>query len=78
MLNIGILGCGKISQVRHIPEYIANENANLVGLFDLDSQRCEEIAAKYGVKAYASAQELASPLSEKPLRPPWTAVSRPR
>lgn len=58
MLNIGILGCGKISQVRHIPEYIANENANLVGLFDLDSQRCEEIAAKYGVKAYASAQEL--------------------
>ena len=58
MLNIGILGCGKISQVRHIPEYIANENANLVGLFDLDAQRCAEIAAKYGVKAYASAQEL--------------------
>lgn len=58
MLNIGILGCGKIAQVRHIPEYIANENARIVGFFDMDAQRTEEIAARYGGKAYASAQEL--------------------
>ena len=24
MFNIGIIGCGKISQVRHIPEYAQN------------------------------------------------------
>ena len=34
MLNIGIIGCGKIAQVRHIPEYAANENARLVGFFN--------------------------------------------
>ena len=27
MKGIGIIGCGKISQVRHIPEYFANPNA---------------------------------------------------
>ena len=58
MLNIGILGCGKIAQVRHIPEYIANKDANIVGFFDMDAQRCQEIAAKYGGRAYASAEEL--------------------
>ena len=58
MLNIGILGCGKIAQVRHIPEYIANEEAQIVGFFDADDQRCQEIAAKYGGKAYSSAAEL--------------------
>lgn len=58
MLNIGILGCGKIAQVRHIPEYIANKDANIVGFFDADAQRTREIAAKFGGKAYSSAQEL--------------------
>ena len=58
MLNIGILGCGKIAQVRHIPEYAGNQNATLAGFFDMDAQRTAEIAAKYGGKAYASAQEL--------------------
>ena len=24
MFNIGIIGCGKIAQVRHIPEYAAH------------------------------------------------------
>ena len=58
MLNIGILGCGKIAQVRHIPEYIANPDAAIAGFFDADAQRCQEIAAKFGGRAYASAEEL--------------------
>lgn len=58
MLNIGILGCGKIAQVRHIPEYIANKDAGIVGFFDADAPRTREIAAKFGGKAYSSAQEL--------------------
>lgn len=58
MLNIGILGCGKIAQVRHIPEYIANKDARLAAFFDTDTQRTAEIAAKYGGKACASAKEL--------------------
>ena len=58
MLNIGVLGCGKIAQVRHIPEYAANQGAKLTGFFDMDAQRTGEIAAKYNGKAYSSAQEL--------------------
>ena len=58
MRNIGIIGCGKIAQVRHIPEYAANQGAKLTGFFDMDAQRTGEIAAKYNGKAYSSAQEL--------------------
>ena len=31
MFNIGIIGCGKIAQVRHIPEYAAHPAARLAG-----------------------------------------------
>ena len=29
MVRVGIIGCGKIAQVRHIPEYLDNPNAKL-------------------------------------------------
>ena len=58
MLNIGVVGCGKIAQVRHIPEYAANENCNLVGFFNPKTHRAEEMAAKYGGKVYLTAEEL--------------------
>ncbi len=58
MLNIGIVGCGKIAQVRHIPEYAANENARLAGFFNPKTSRAEDMAARYGGKVYATAEEL--------------------
>lgn len=58
MVKIGIIGCGKIAQVRHIPEYLANENAQLHGFFDVNQARASEIAARYGGKAYDSYQAL--------------------
>jgi len=58
MINIGVIGCGKIAQVRHLPEYADNENVNIAAVFDLDMERAEEMAAKYGAKAYKSYQEL--------------------
>lgn len=58
MLKIGILGCGKIAQVRHIPEYADNPNCELVGFFNPTKSRAEDMAAKYGGKAYDSAEEL--------------------
>ena len=57
-IKIGIIGCGKIAQVRHIPEYAANPEAKLTAFFDADAQRTAEIAAKYGGRACASVQEL--------------------
>ena len=52
MLNIGIIGCGKIAQVRHLPEYATNPGAKIVALFDLNMQRAQALAAQYGATAY--------------------------
>lgn len=58
MFRIGIVGCGKIAQVRHIPEYDDNKNVQLAGFYDLNLSRAAELAKKYGGKAYTSYQEL--------------------
>ena len=50
MVKVGIIGCGKIAQVRHIPEYLDNPNAKLTGLYDLNLQRAKELAEKYDCK----------------------------
>ncbi|MDO4466398.1 MAG: Gfo/Idh/MocA family oxidoreductase [Bacillota bacterium] len=58
MINVGIIGCGKIAQVRHIPEYAENPNCKIVGLFDLNTDRAKELAETYGAKAYDSIEAL--------------------
>ena len=58
MFNIGIIGCGKISQVRHIPEYAQNPDARLAGFFDLNKERAQALAVRYGGKAFDSYEEL--------------------
>ena len=58
MFRIGIIGCGKIAQVRHIPEYAENPYAELAGFYDLNTQRAAELAAPYGGKAYESAEAM--------------------
>lgn len=58
MIGIGVIGCGKIAQVRHLPEYVANKQARILGVFDLDWNRALETAAKYKTKAYGSYEEL--------------------
>lgn len=58
MFRIGIIGCGKIAQVRHIPEYAENPYAELAGFYDLNTQRAAELAARYGGKAYESAEAM--------------------
>ena len=58
MQNIGVIGCGKIAQVRHIPEFAANGQAKLCGFFSPNARRAEDMAARYGGKVYATAEEL--------------------
>ena len=48
MFGIGIIGCGKIAQVRHIPEYDDNPDAKLVAFYDLNAARAQELAEQYG------------------------------
>ena len=58
MLKIGVLGCGKIAQVRHIPEYDANPNCKLAAFYNPTRSRAEDMAKKYGGKVYDTAEEL--------------------
>ena len=58
MLRIGIIGCGKIAQVRHLPEYAENPDVQIAALADLNLERTKELAQRYGAKAYASDKEL--------------------
>ena len=57
-IKVGIIGCGKIAQVRHIPEYAANPHAEVYGFYDINVARAEELAKKYGGKAFATYEEL--------------------
>ena len=58
MIKIGIIGCGKITEVRHAPEYAENPNCELVAFFDVVKERAEAMAKQYGAKAYGSIEEL--------------------
>lgn len=58
MFRIGVIGLGKIAQVRHLPEYADHPDAELAGFYDMNEQRTKELAQQYGAKAYASYEEL--------------------
>lgn len=57
-IKIGIIACGKIAQIRHIPEYYGNPNCELTGYYDLVRSHAEEMAVKYGGKVFDTAEEL--------------------
>ncbi|MDQ6419808.1 Gfo/Idh/MocA family oxidoreductase [Paenibacillus sp. LHD-117] len=52
-VRVAVIGCGSISKYRHIPEYAAHPNVELVAFVDPVIERAEEYAAKHGGKAYA-------------------------
>ena len=58
MINIGIIGCGRIAQVRHIPEYDHNPDACIYGVYDINEKRAEEVAARYHAVPFKSYEDL--------------------
>ena len=58
MVNWGVIGAGGIADRRTIPEGILPaRNAKLVAVMDVDAQRAEAVAAKYGVNKYYTKEE---------------------
>jgi UDP-N-acetylglucosamine 3-dehydrogenase len=57
-LRVGVIGCGSIARHRHLPEYAANPNVELVAVCDNNAERALEIGEKYGVPSYTSFEEL--------------------
>lgn len=58
MFKVGIIGCGKIAQVRHIPEYVNNKDAELAAFYDMNTERAKKLAGLYGGRACESYQEM--------------------
>ena len=58
MFGIGIIGCGKIAQVRHIPEYAEHPDAQLIGFYDVNLERARDLAQRHGATAYETVEAL--------------------
>lgn len=50
MIRVGILGCGRIARV-HIPYIRAYQNAQIVGVVDVNRGQAEALAKQYGIPA---------------------------
>ncbi|QAY68186.1 Gfo/Idh/MocA family protein [Paenibacillus protaetiae] len=52
-IRVAVVGCGSISKHRHIPEYVNNENVELVAFVDPVIERAQHYAEAHGGKAFA-------------------------
>lgn len=57
-IKAGVIGCGAIAQRRHLPEYQANPNVDIVAVCDIIAERAQEVADTYGAKAYTNYEDL--------------------
>nr|WP_233711553.1 Gfo/Idh/MocA family oxidoreductase [Lederbergia citrisecunda] len=51
-MKVAVVGCGSIARYRHLPEYAANDQVELVAVCDIVEDRAKEMAEQYGAKAY--------------------------
>ncbi len=51
-IKIGIIGCGSIANIAHFPAIQKRKEAKLVAVCDIDAQRAEEMAAKWGAEQW--------------------------
>lgn len=58
MIGVGIIGCGKIAQIRHIPELSVNPDAKIIGYYNPTLSRAEQMAQQYGGKVYPTLEEM--------------------
>lgn len=58
MLHIGVIGCGKVAQVRHLPEYADRADVKITGVYDPNLERAAQVAEKYGAKVYGDVSEM--------------------
>ena len=58
MVRVGIIGCGRIAERRHAPEYAENKRAEIAGYYDGLAERAEALQKLYGGKIYESADAL--------------------
>lgn len=60
MLNVGIIGSGRITEFRHAPEYAENKRARILGFVDSKPERAQAMAEQFGGKAYPDTETMLS------------------
>ncbi len=61
-VQIGIIGCGAIAKIRHLPECKEHEDVTIYGVCDVNEERVQRFARAYKTKAFTDYHEmLASP-----------------
>ncbi|GAA0438983.1 hypothetical protein GCM10008934_30160 [Virgibacillus salarius] len=63
-LRVAVIGCGSIARHRHLVEYQANDQIEIVAVCDIIHERVQEIAIDFQANAYTNYQELLE--KEKP------------
>src|SRR5260370_33410365 len=51
-IGIGVLGCGSIAHIAHLPSIAKTPQANLVSVCDVNEQTAKETAKKWGAKRW--------------------------
>ena len=57
--KIGVIGVGHLGE-HHTKHYSNINGANLIGVFDLNQDRCKAVATKYAIKAYETLGDILS------------------
>jgi predicted dehydrogenase/GT2 family glycosyltransferase len=46
---LGIIGCGEVTSIKHLPAIRADKGVEVAVAADVDQSRCREVAAKFGI-----------------------------
>ncbi|MBS4218667.1 Gfo/Idh/MocA family oxidoreductase [Bacillus sp. FJAT-49711] len=57
-LKVGVFGCGSIARYRHLPEYAANTQVEIVAVCDIVEDRAKEMGEQYGAQAFTDYKTL--------------------
>ena len=57
MLKVGVFGVGHLGKF-HLNNWLEIENVKVVGIVDTDADMADEVAEKYGIKRFSSADKL--------------------
>lgn len=57
-IKIGVIGCGTIARLMHLPEYATNKDVEIVAVCDIVGDRVKETAEMYNAKAFTKYEEL--------------------
>jgi len=53
-VRVGLIGCGKIAEIAHMPAYQVIKKAQLVAVCDKDEKRARWLAERFGIRKYSS------------------------